>query len=224
MIKIFRPLPFFAYICQMILFDLDDTLFPEIDYVHSAYRAIAARWGVELLPLMLAAPSVAEAFELVTATRPDVTITEVIGLYRTHWPGIHLPWQSLYTLAMLRNTGESLGIITDGRSVTQRHKIEALGLDRFVKPEHIIISEEIGGGKTTPLPFESISGRCSDEKFTYIGDNPAKDFTYPASMGWRTVCLLNAGCNIHPQDLSQLPSATITIRSLTELLSPTLTR
>lgn len=224
MIKIFRPLPFFAYICQMILFDLDDTLFPEIDYVHSAYRAIAARWGVELLPLMLAAPSVAEAFELVTATRPDVTITEVIGLYRTHWPGIHLPWQSLYTLAMLRNTGESLGIITDGRSVTQRHKIEALGLDRFVKPEHIIISEEIGGDKTTPLPFESISGRCSDEKFTYIGDNPAKDFTYPASMGWRTVCLLNAGCNIHPQDLSQLPSATITIRSLTELLSPTLTR
>ncbi len=208
----------------MILFDLDDTLFPEIDYVHSAYRAIAARWGVELLPLMFAAPSIAEAFDLVTATRPDVTITEIIGLYRTHCPGIHLPWQSLYTLATLRNTGHKIGIITDGRSITQRHKIEALDLDRFVNPEHIIISEEIGGDKTTPLPFETIAGKCPDEKFTYIGDNPAKDFTYPASMGWRTVCLLNAGHNIHSQDLSQLSPSTITIRSLTELLGPKLTR
>lgn len=208
----------------MILFDLDDTLYPEIDYVHSAYRAIAARWGVELLPLMFAAPSIAEAFDLVTATRPDVTITEIIGLYRTHCPGIHLSWQSLYTLATLRNTGHKIGIITDGRSITQRHKIEVLGLDRFVNPEHIIISEEIGGDKTTPLPFETIAGKCPDEKFTYIGDNPAKDFTYPASMGWRTICLLNSGHNIHPQNLSQLPSVTITIRSLTELLSPTLTR
>lgn len=208
----------------MILFDLDDTLYPEIDYVHSAYRAIAARWGVELLPLMFAAPSIAEAFDLVTATRPDVTITEIIGLYRTHCPGIHLPWQSLYTLATLRNTGHKIGIITDGRSITQRHKIEALDLDRFVNPEHIIISEEIGGDKTTPLPFETIAGKCPDEKFTYIGDNPAKDFTYPASMGWRTVCLLNAGHNIHSQDLSQLPPSTISIRSLTELLGPKLTR
>ncbi|MDE6496611.1 MAG: HAD family hydrolase, partial [Duncaniella sp.] len=122
----------------MILFDLDDTLYPEIDYVQSAYRAIAARWGVELLPMMLAAPTTAEAFDLVTATRPEVSIADVITLYRNHRPSIRLPWQSLYTLALLRNTGERIGIITDGRSLTQRNKIEALGLDRFVSPEHII--------------------------------------------------------------------------------------
>lgn len=208
----------------MILFDLDDTLYPEIDYVHSAYRAIAARWGVKLLPLMFAAPTIAEAFDIVTVTRPDVSIAEVIGLYRTHRPDIRLPWQSLYILALLRNTGNRIGIITDGRSVTQRNKIETLGLNRFANPEHIIVSEEIGGDKTTTLPFETIAARYPDEKFTYIGDNPAKDFTCPASMGWHTVCLLNAGRNIHSQDLSQLPSATITIRSLTELLTPTLTR
>lgn len=210
-------MPIFTYICQMILFDLDDTLYPEIDYVHSAYRAIAARWGVELLPLMLAAPTTAEAFDLVTATRPEVSIADVITLYRNHRPSIRLPWQSLYTLAMLRNTGERIGIITDGRSLTQRNKIEALGLDRFVSPEHIIISEEIGGDKTTSLPFETIASMVTDEKLTYVGDNPAKDFACPASMGWHTVCLLNAGRNIHPQNLSMLPPSTITIRSLTEL-------
>lgn len=201
----------------MILFDLDDTLYPETDYVHSAYRAIAARWGVELLPLMLAAPTTAGAFDLVTATRPDVTIAEVITLYRNHRPDIRLPWQSLYTLALLRNARNRIGIITDGRSVTQRNKIEALGLNWFVNPEHIIISEEIGGDKTTSIPFETIAARVPDEKLTYVGDNPAKDFACPASMGWRTVCLLNSGRNIHPQNLSMLPPSTITIRSLTEL-------
>ncbi|MDE6326444.1 MAG: HAD family hydrolase, partial [Duncaniella sp.] len=171
----------------------------------------------ELLPMMLAAPTTAEAFDLVTATRPEVSIADVITLYRNHRPSIRLPWQSLYTLALLRNTGERIGIITDGRSLTQRNKIEALGLDRFVSPEHIIISEEIGGDKTTSLPFETIASMVTDEKLTYVGDNPAKDFACPASMGWHTACLLNAGRNIHPQNLSMLPPSTITIRSLTEL-------
>jgi putative hydrolase of the HAD superfamily len=38
--------------------------------------------------------------------------------------------------------------------------------------------------------------------YYYIGDNPAKDFVAPNRLGWNTVCLLDDGRNIHPQDFS----------------------
>jgi len=71
----------------------------------------------------------------------------------------------------------------------------------FVTPENIIISEEAGGDKTTPIPFEKLKSNKPDEKhFLYIGDNPAKDFRWPNAMGWTTVELKDVeGKNIHSQ-------------------------
>ena len=41
---------------------------------------------------------------------------------------------------------------------------------------------------------------CSD--FTYVGDNPDKDFIAPNILGWKTICLKDYGRNIHKQDFS----------------------
>jgi putative hydrolase of the HAD superfamily len=41
--------------------------------------------------------------------------------------------------------------------------------------------------------------------YYYIGDNPAKDFQAPNHLGWTTICLLDDGRNIHPQDFTLSP-------------------
>lgn len=204
---------------MVVVFDLDDTLFAEMEYVRSAYREISRRYGWPYLDMMLSAGSPREAFDT-TGLPVDLQLE----IYRTHRPDISLPWQSLYTLATLRNRGCTLGIVTDGRSITQRHKIEALGLDRFVRPDMFFISEEVGADKISGEPFARIMSKFGkSERYIYIGDNPAKDFVAPKRMGWLTVCLLGGaeGNNLFSQDFSSFPKENLPemkIGYLTELL------
>ena len=43
---------------------------------------------------------------------------------------------------------------------------------------------------------------CHD--FTYVGDNPRKDFIAPNALGWQTVCLKDDGRNIHRQRVDDI--------------------
>lgn len=204
---------------MVVVFDLDDTLFAEMEYVRSAYREISRRYGWPYLDMMLSVDSPREAFD---ATGLPVDLQ--LEIYRTHRPDISLPWQALYTLAALRNKGCTLGLVTDGRSITQRHKIEALGLGRFVRPDMFFISEEVGADKVSGESFVRIMSKFGkSERYIYIGDNPAKDFVAPNRMGWLTICLLGGadGNNLFSQDFSLFPKENLPemeIGCLTELL------
>ena len=203
---------------MVVVFDLDDTLYPEMDYVRSAYRAIARRYGADLLPRMLAAPNAREAFD-----STGIDINEILDIYRTHKPDIKLPWQSLYVLESLRLAGNIIGLATDGRSVTQRNKIEALGLEHFLRPDLIMISEEVGSGKISGEAFNRIATETKGEsRYIYIGDNPEKDFIAPNGLGWLTIEVKRGGNgeNIFSQkneELSMPYRPKIIIEQLTEL-------
>ncbi|MCM1356392.1 MAG: HAD family hydrolase [Staphylococcus sp.] len=186
---------------MVVAFDLDDTLFPEMEYVRSAYREIARHYGLSLLAPMMAASTPREAFD---AT--GLPVDEVLDVYRTHRPDIRLPWLSLYVLASLKNKGVAMALVTDGRSVTQRHKIEALGLERFIDKDQIYISEEVGSEKMGGEAFMRIMDRYGEgERYMYVGDNPAKDFVAGNRLGWETVCLLAGagGENIFSQECAK---------------------
>lgn len=183
-----------------VIFDLDDTLCAEMEFVRSAYREIARKYGRELLGPMMSAPSPREAFD-----STGLPIGELLPIYRNHYPDIRLPWESLYTLASLKNRGHCLGLITDGRSLTQRNKIRALGLERFMQEELIFISEEQGCEKISGKSFERIMQlRGEGERCMYVGDNPMKDFLPGNRLGWDTVCLINGakGENLFSQDFN----------------------
>lgn len=197
---------------MLIAFDLDDTLVPEMDFVRSAYREIARRHGWHMLPAMMTARTPAEAFD-----STGLPIGEALEIYRTHTPDIRLPWQSLYTLESLRLQGHTLALVTDGRSVTQRHKIEALGLSRWIRPDDIYISEEWGSGKADGSALADLMRRHPGEtQCVYVGDNPEKDIEAPRRLGWKTVILLDKGDNIHPQRFDGF-SPDAVVHSLTEL-------
>lgn len=207
-----------AYTNSIIVFDLDDTLYSELQYVYSGYRAVA----VQSLPSIRICQDVdyltqqmieqfrnnSNAFDwLAKQAECDTAqfIQNCIDTYRFHYPDISLFDGVRPLLNLLRNQRLQLAIITDGRSRTQRNKINALDIAEYFPPHNLFISEETGHEKTELYSWQQIVHQYPNARqFIYIADNPAKDFIMPKKLGWLTVGILDNGNNIHPQDL-QLP-------------------
>ena len=102
-----------------------------------------------------------------------------------------------------------LVLLSDGRSETQRRKIEALGIkDAF---QAILISDETGVDKYNRAAFEQASARIPDAAGpAYFGDNPAKDVTEPLSLGWLVFLMTDRGDNVHSQAGEATGTARIT--------------
>ena len=207
------PMPIFTP--TLVAFDLDDTLYKEIDYLKSAYREIALHaahgnrsladkaFGVMLQAYEDGDNAFLRLNELLGTETP---ISEYLAMYRTHRPDILLEEDVVATLDALKTAGCTIALITDGRSVQQRNKIVALGLNRWIADEDIVISEETGSEKPSEANYRRLMELHPDAgRFVYIGDNPKKDFIAPNRLGWTTVCLLDNGENIHPQRFGDIP-------------------
>ena len=199
----------------VICFDLDDTLYKEIDFLKSAYREIAIHaahgdrqladkaYGVMLQAYKDGGNAFLRLNELLGIETP---ISEYLAIYRAHRPDIHLEEDVVSTLDALKTAGCTMALITDGRSVQQRNKIAALALNRWIADGDIVISEEIGSEKPDEANYRRVMERHPDTgRFVYVGDNPKKDFIAPNRLGWTTVCLLDNGKNIHLQRLADTP-------------------
>ena len=118
----------------------------------------------------------------------------------------------------LKENGFILGLITDGRSITQRNKLHSLQITNFF--DSIIISEENGFSKLHSFNYQQIEAQyIESDVFLYIGDNTNKDFNYPLiNDKWISICVLDNGLNIHPQDSEFLIQNQIeTIKEITNL-------
>lgn len=189
----------------MVVFDLDDTLCPERDFVMSGFRAVSKLLGEDASERMIAWFDSGEKDVIGRAlaeTGAAASKEELLKVYREHRPTMSLADGVLELLGKLRETGHPLGLITDGRSITQRNKIEALGIQQLL--DEIVISEEFGSGKPDERNFRHFESRFPDRKLAYVGDNLSKDFVTPNKLDWTTICLLNAGHNIHPQNFDSV--------------------
>lgn len=210
---------------SVIVFDLDDTLYKEADYQTSGHAAVCqwvqSVYGKSLwseLQHLLAADVPDLLSELCRVAGLPRTVKEsLLWVYRLHQPKINLAPEIAKLLSNL-NLDFHIAILTDGRSVTQRLKLKALGLDHF--PAYI--SEEYGSEKPSSDRFELIMRDLPANRYAYVGDNPKKDFIAPNALGWRTFGLRDQGGNIHTQnleglDVNQLPNEWID--SLDEILN-----
>lgn len=203
----------------VVALDLDDTLYPEVDYVASAYSAIAdalaRRDAIDpaaSLKVMHRAFRIGHnPFEALLDAFPSIGFKELfipmcVEIYRYHSPRLSLPAESREFLQLMRDQGVKTALVTDGRAVTQWAKIRALGLDEFISSADVWISEERGIGKLALNPWRTLVNRYPEASgFFAVGDNPAKDFLYPNMLGFTTLCLLDRGNNVHPQN--EMPSA-----------------
>lgn len=177
-----------------VVFDLDDTLYSEKDYVRSGYRAVAGAFPQ--IPDM--ERKLWAAFEArmpaIDAVLDDPKEREkALRIYRGHTPEISLYPGVRELLERLRKT-KKLGLITDGRPEGQRAKLRALRIgDLFDK---IIITDELGGPeyrKPNEAAFQLMQAclQVPFEKMAYIGDNAQKDFSAPQSLGMLAVYFCN---------------------------------
>ena len=207
---------------DIIVFDLDDTLYKEVSFVESGFKAIAGYMGnLSFADELFAYWKEGEnAFEqLIKKNHLMCSIPELLEVYRMHIPSIRLDATTISTLDTLIAQGKTLGLISDGRSITQRNKIHALGLDQWISDDNIVISEEFGSSKPDIRNYQFFMSKYPSASYAYIGDNIKKDFVAPNSLGWQTICLKDNGQNIHSQDfgLSKEYLPHITINNIQEI-------
>lgn len=183
---------------QGIVFDLDDTLYNEKQYVKSGYKAVADYLG--------RSDATEEMWYFFEHRMPAIDMylnkigqidkkTECLKVYREHKPEITLNDGVKQILRNIRSKGLKIGIITDGRPIGQRNKIEALGLETMV--DDIIITDELGGEqfrKPCDIAFRIMQRkwRIPFEQMMYVGDNANKDFQAPRQLGMRWALIENA--------------------------------
>ena len=212
----------------VLVFDLDDTLYPELNYVHSGFRAVA----VFLSPLLdvpaetLAAGMVAEEAVLGRGQVFDnvlrqhgrwskALVANCLRTYRQHRPELTLYPDAERCLA--RFADWPLYIVTDGHKEVQARKVTALHLAGRVR--HAYLTNRYGRHRAKPDPhvFQLICRRegVTPNEVTYVGDNVRKDFVGIKPLGFSTVRILRGNYAHLEADLAH--AADRSIHSLDEL-------
>jgi putative hydrolase of the HAD superfamily len=184
-----------------LLFDLDDTLFIEKEFVKSGFKQVAIYLsnkypnlnGDTLIGFMV--DSIAlhgrdKTFDRLLA-KYDLSeeVTKLVNVYRSHQPKIKLGLGVDVLLKQLKQQGYKLGIITDGDPQVQKNKVSALGL--FSIMDCVIYSDELGVENRKPSQLPYINAlqllRSSTRNSVYVGDNPNKDFVGAKELGLITI-------------------------------------
>lgn len=184
----------------VVVFDLDDTLYLERDFVRSGFVAVgawlAAHHGVsdferhawELFLGGRRGDVFDQALPRLGLDPQPALIRRLVAVYREHVPQIRLEPAVADLLAALSGRCR-LALLTDGYHDTQRRKIAALALEAWCDP--VVCTDQWGREHWKPSPrgflhiqraFETTPERC-----IYVGDNPVKDFRAPKALGWRTL-------------------------------------
>lgn len=177
-----------------VIFDLDDTLYSEKEYVRSGYKAVSDYLGggyeARLWSFFEAGKPAID--ELLKELGQENKKAKVLEVYRSHKPAIHLYPGVAEMIEELKEKEIKVGIITDGRPEGQRNKLEALGLD----VDDVIITDELGGvqfRKPCDIAFRILltRWRLNPADVVYVGDNPVKDFQAPQQLGMRSLWFKN---------------------------------
>ena len=209
-----------------LVFDLDDTLYPEYSFLVSAYRSIASRLesllGQNIADSMIQQYKKGEnVFSWVLSSFP---ILEKNGIdkdyllhhYRTHLPNIHLYEDAANFLKAIAEKGIRRGLITDGRGLTQRNKLKSVGLENYFS--EVVISEEFGSEKPSLNNYLHFENKFPGSSFFYFGDNTKKDFIAPLQLGWECVCMQNRGENIHNQSIANISDSVTILKKFNQIL------
>lgn len=185
-----------------IVFDMDDTLYDEIDYYKSGFvvvsRVVESDFGLageavfktlwEIFNAGNHKTTFDAAAEKLGIVFDAVYIENLVNIFRSHKPDINLPSESRMILESLKGHYK-LGLITDGYLPAQELKVKALGLEEFF--DCILYTEKLGREfwKPSPKAFEKLLAelRFSADRCVCVGDNLEKDFLSPNQMGFKTI-------------------------------------
>ena len=205
-----------------IIFDLDDTLYDEIEYCKSGFASVS-----EFLAGLPKAPPSERIFaafwkQFTAGNRTktfnaaldelgldydDKLIKELIKAYRDHVPKITLPQDSRDVLCQLSGK-YTLALLTDGFLPAQQLKVQALGIEKYFKC--IVYTEQLGRDcwKPSPAGLEQLMQdlNTKPETIAYVADNEKKDFIAPNKLGFLTIQIIRPA-RIHTESSAESGAA-----------------
>lgn len=183
-----------------IVFDMDDTLYEEKDYVRSGFKAIDSllidelhitgfyETAMELFQEGETKLIFNKTLEKLNVEFDDKLIARLVDAYRSHKPDIQLLEDSTWVFKHL-NRSCKIGLISDGYLIAQERKVRALQLEE--KCHSVILTDRWGREhwKPSPLPYEQacVELKLPHNQCVYVGDNVSKDFITAKKLGWTTV-------------------------------------
>lgn len=184
---------------MIAIFDLDDTLYPEFDYVKSGFKAVSyyldEKHGIPSddsftsMLNILAQNGRGAVFDLLLKhyhLYSKARVKECVKVYRYHAPNLVLPNSTREVLNKL--TGNKY-IVTDGHKTVQANKVAALNINQYVNKVYITHRYGLINAKPSTYCFELIRKReqCEWSDMCYVGDNPTKDFVNLNRLGVHTI-------------------------------------
>ncbi len=192
---------------KAIIFDLDDTLYAEKDFVLSGFQAVAewsaANVGIDavtgyatLLDLYdrgVRNNTFDRWLTIHEIDRPELT-AKFVEIYRDCLPQIS-PFPETIELLESLYGSYKIGLVSDGYLAVQQSKWAALGLANFF--DAVVFSDSLGRANWKPstAPFELVLEKLGIEPAcsVYIGDNPLKDFFGARQLGMHAIQVQRVG-------------------------------
>ncbi len=185
---------------RAILFDLDDTLYDEGEYVASGFRAVAAaiaqQYGQQAEDIFQTLQSVLQrngrgrvfdaTLENYGITPTPETVSALVQAYREHLPDIR-PFPDVEDSLSALAAKYRLALVTDGLPIMQRRKVLALGMAQRVG--HIVYCWEHQAPKPDVTGFQlalNALGVTASEAVV-VGDRPDHDLAAAQVLGCAAV-------------------------------------
>lgn len=217
---------------RAIAFDLDDTLYPEADYVRSGFRQVAvwiegclgisAETSYRELEHLFEKGVRGNLFDVWLAAHDGANshvVSKMVQVYREHAPRIK-PFPEVPRLLRDLSKHYPLGLLSDGTLAVQRRKLAALELSRWF--QFVVFCDAWGREAWKPdvRCFRRLvhSFGVSAGEVVYVGDNPSKDFLGARNAGLMTIWIRRPGLlytQLEPATPDHHPH--LTLNSLDEL-------
>ena len=184
-----------------VLFDLDDTLYEQRDWLAPAWSAVATAaepYGVDGDALEAALLAVAAGGSdrgriidraLARVGAADTPLEPLLAAFRASTPPRLAPYPGVHDALERLRSELPIGLVTDGDVAIQRAKLRALALeDAF---DVVVFSDELGRErrKPHPAPFNvalaALGERARD--VVHVGDRPEKDVRGADAAGLRAI-------------------------------------
>ncbi|MBI2053775.1 MAG: HAD family hydrolase [Candidatus Staskawiczbacteria bacterium] len=193
---------------KTIIFDLDGTLYKEKEFAESGFRAVSEYiFKKHKIGKSKVFNILKKDFEAglrnknfnVLLKKIDLArkenVLNLAEIYRNHYPSkISLYPDARKILKKTRNDFK-LALLTNGRIISQKNKISALGIKNYFKA--ILISTDFGDNdwKKSASSFNILLKKTKSrpKEMIYVGDNPKRDFMGAKKIGILTVRIKRKG-------------------------------
>ncbi len=194
-----------------LVFDVDDTLYEQIVPFENAYKSLFDM-DIDMEKFYLLSRYYSDVkfeasrngemtmdeyhiYRIQEAAKDlDVFLTDEQALnmqkeYKMNQQKLQMSDITINILKLARKNNVKLGIITNGPSEHQWSKIEALGVERWIDKDNIIVSGDYSINKPDVRIFEIMQEKLQlpNDFLYYIGDSIENDIVGANNAGWKSI-------------------------------------